>query len=83
MFHQWLDLCTFTPDRTGDYYLQVRTNVALGGISDGEGGYDGNAAVYSQTGDNNSGPRQREQPVRRPPQGQRLGRRSRCPDGST
>ena len=54
MFHQWLDFCTFTPNRTGDYYLQVRTNVALGGTSDGEGGYDGNYHVYSQTGDKNS-----------------------------
>ena len=54
VFHQWLDFCTFTPDRTGDYYLQVRTNVALGGISDGEGGYNGNANVYAQAGDNNN-----------------------------
>jgi Flp pilus assembly protein TadG len=30
-FHQWYPLCTFTPTRTGDYYLQVRTNVALAG----------------------------------------------------
>ena len=54
VFHQWLDFCTFTPDRIGDYYLQVRTNVALGGTSDGEGGYDGNDDVYSQAGDENS-----------------------------
>lgn len=31
VFHQWVSLCTFTPTRSGDYYLQVRTNVALGG----------------------------------------------------
>ncbi len=30
-FHNWVKFCTFTPDRAGDYYLQVRTNVALGG----------------------------------------------------
>ncbi len=31
VFHQWVPLCTFTPSVAGDYYLQVRTNVALGG----------------------------------------------------
>ena len=31
VFHQWVSLCSFTPSRSGDYYLQVRTNVALGG----------------------------------------------------
>ena len=31
VFHQWVSLCTFTPTRAGDYFLQVRTNVALGG----------------------------------------------------
>ena len=31
IFHQWVSLCTFTPTRAGDYYLQVRTNVSLGG----------------------------------------------------
>lgn len=29
VFHQWVSLCTFTPTRAGDYYLQVRTNVKL------------------------------------------------------
>jgi len=28
-FHSWFALCTFTPTAAGDYYLQVRTNVAL------------------------------------------------------
>ena len=28
-FHQWFNLCTFKPDRAGDYFLQVRTNVSL------------------------------------------------------
>lgn len=26
VFHNWTSLCTFTPTRAGDYYLQVRTN---------------------------------------------------------
>jgi hypothetical protein len=32
VFHQWVTLCTFTPSSyggAGDYYLQVRSNVAL------------------------------------------------------
>jgi Flp pilus assembly protein TadG len=32
-FHTWSDFCTFTPPRAGDYYLQVRSNVSLGGTS--------------------------------------------------
>jgi Flp pilus assembly protein TadG len=31
LLHQWVDLCTFTPDEAGDYYLQVRTNVSTAG----------------------------------------------------
>nr|WP_272917500.1 Tad domain-containing protein [Nocardioides flavescens] len=31
LFHQWVSLCTFTPGRAGDYYLQVRTNVTTTG----------------------------------------------------
>ena len=54
VFRQWLDLCTFTPTVAGDYYLQVRTDVALGGVTDNEGGYKDNANVFSQTGDNTS-----------------------------
>ncbi len=54
VFHQWVPLCTFTPSQSGDYYLQVRTNVALGGSPDGQGGYQGNPAVYNQTGDDTS-----------------------------
>ena len=54
VFHQWVPLCTFTPTREGDYYLQVRTNVALSGTSDGQGGYQGNTAVYNQAGDDAS-----------------------------
>lgn len=52
VFRQWLDLCTFIPTQAGDYYLQIRTNVALGGTSDGEGGYTNNPNVFSQNADN-------------------------------
>ena len=52
VFRQWVDLCTFTPTQSGDHYLQIRTNVALGGTSDGQGGYQGNPVVFSQNGDN-------------------------------
>lgn len=52
VFHQWVTLCTFTPTQAGDYYLQVRNNVALGGTPDGNGGYTGNSTVYTQLGDN-------------------------------
>ena len=54
LFHQWVTLCTFTPAAKGDYYLQIRTNVPVGGTADGLGGYAGNANVYTQTGDNTS-----------------------------
>jgi hypothetical protein len=55
VFHQWVPLCTFTPTRAGDYYLQVRTNVALKTSNpDSRGGYDGNMAVFTQTGDDTS-----------------------------
>ncbi|WP_028645736.1 pilus assembly protein TadG-related protein [Nocardioides sp. URHA0020] len=59
VFHQWVTLCTFTPTEAGDYYLQVRTNVALGGAvpkTSTTGSYEptGNLAdfaMYRQTGD--------------------------------
>jgi hypothetical protein len=51
VFRQWVDLCTFTPTVSGDYYLQIRTNVTLGGNPDGEGGWKDNANVFSQAGD--------------------------------
>jgi Flp pilus assembly protein TadG len=54
VYHQWVKLCTFTPTKAGDYYLQIRTNVALGGAADGEGGYQNNPRVYTQTGDDTS-----------------------------
>ncbi len=28
VFHNWVPFCSFRPQRSGDYYLQVRTNVA-------------------------------------------------------
>ena len=59
-FHSWISLCTFTPTRTGDYYLQVRTNVAAGGITAVNKNssnvtlpsmiYTGNAAAAAPTG---------------------------------
>ncbi|HQR26866.1 MAG TPA: pilus assembly protein TadG-related protein [Nocardioides sp.] len=53
VFHQWVPVCTFTPTTSGDYYLQIRTNVALSTSNyDGRGGYNGNMAVFNQTGDN-------------------------------
>jgi Flp pilus assembly protein TadG len=55
VFHQWVPLCTFAPTRAGDYYLQIRTNVAMGGTVNDEGGYrPGNAAtsrLFTQEGD--------------------------------
>lgn len=52
-FHNWATMCTFTPTRSGDYYLQVRTNVALGSGS----GYErsGNSAAAALTGNTTSG----------------------------
>lgn len=54
VFHQWVDFCTFTPTAVGDYYLQVRTNVALAGTTDGLGGYQNNPKVFTQTDDDTS-----------------------------
>lgn len=56
VFHQWVPLCTFTPTRAGDYYLQVRTDVALGGTVDPlTGSYlvanPATSPVVTQTGD--------------------------------
>ena len=55
VFHQWVPMCTFVPTQAGDYYLQVRTDVALGGTLDATTGvYSGNTAVTDQTGDDPS-----------------------------
>jgi len=51
VFHQWVTLCNFTPTQAGDYYLQVRNNVKLGGTPDGNGGRAGNNLVYTQLDD--------------------------------
>jgi hypothetical protein len=51
VFHQWVELCSFTPTAAGDYYLQVRTNVALPSMSSKALIAPGNPAVTSQTGD--------------------------------
>lgn len=57
VFHQWVTLCSFVPDHAGDYYLQVRTNVALGGtVSASTGSYQPTGdlsgfAMYTQKGD--------------------------------
>jgi Flp pilus assembly protein TadG len=55
VFHQWVDFCTFTPDKAGDYYLQARTNVAFDSSHpDGNGGYGGNTDVFNQDDDDTS-----------------------------
>ena len=63
VFHQWVTLCTITTPVKGDYYLQVRTNVALPSalicsatnlIACTGCTYAPNAAVTSQSGDDTS-----------------------------
>jgi hypothetical protein len=56
VFHQWVPFCTFTPTAVGDYYLQVRTNVAVasGATLDSTGAYAGNTKIFTQTGDDTS-----------------------------
>ena len=54
MFHNWVPLCTFTPTRAGDYYLQVRTNVAWAAAGTGLE-RSGNAAAAALTGNTTSG----------------------------
>lgn len=60
VFHQWVPICTIRNPVKGDYYLQVRTNVALpSGMTSGEyiagtqagGTRAANPAVTTQTGD--------------------------------
>ncbi len=54
VFHNWSSLCTFIPTRSGDFYLQVRTNVSPGGSGSG---YirSGNAAAAAETGNTTYG----------------------------
>jgi hypothetical protein len=59
-FHTWSDFCTFTPPRAGDYYLQVRSNVSLGGTSTDNNGktqliYDDNPAASAPDGNTTTG----------------------------
>jgi hypothetical protein len=61
-FHNWTDLCTFTPSRTGDYYLQVRDNVSTSGgtpVANSNGNptliWTGNPAAGAATGNYNTG----------------------------
>lgn len=60
VFHQWVPLCTITNPVKGDYYLQVRTNVALPAMSSsqyiaGAGGtIPADADVTRQAGDDTS-----------------------------
>jgi Flp pilus assembly protein TadG len=53
-FHNWVEFCTFTPPRAGDYYLQVRTNVSLGG-SGGTYVRSGNSNAAAAAGNTSSG----------------------------
>ncbi|MDQ6641058.1 MAG: pilus assembly protein TadG-related protein, partial [Actinomycetota bacterium] len=61
VFHNWTSLCTFTPTRAGDYYLQVRTNVSPTGpvtITGQKGStiiYAGNTNVVAATGNLTAG----------------------------
>jgi Flp pilus assembly protein TadG len=52
-FHNWVPMCAFTPTRSGDYYLQVRTNVSLGSGSGFE--RSGNLAAAALTGSTTQG----------------------------
>jgi Flp pilus assembly protein TadG len=63
VFHNWTSLCTFTPARAGDYYLQVRSNVSTTGgtaVSANSGGnpnmiFKGNPNVIAATGNQYTG----------------------------
>lgn len=53
-FHNWVSYCKFTPQRAGDYYLQVRSNVKMGGAG---GTYikTGNTAAADKEGNEDTG----------------------------
>ncbi len=51
VFRQWTTLCSFTPTRAGDYYLQVRTNIApVSSAPSASGVYAGLDATGAWTG---------------------------------
>lgn len=56
-FHNWTSFCKFTPTRTGDYYLQVRSNVSESGTALGSDGvaYKGNTNVLNADGNTTAG----------------------------
>lgn len=54
IFHQWVPLCTVPTPVAGDYYLQVRTNVAMPSTGPTQFIATGNTAVAAQSGDNTS-----------------------------
>jgi hypothetical protein len=59
-FHTWSDFCTFTPAQAGDYYLQVRSNVGIGGTTTDNNGktglvYEDNPAASAPAGNTTSG----------------------------
>ncbi|MGC4109105.1 MAG: pilus assembly protein TadG-related protein [Nocardioides sp.] len=61
-FHNWVDLCTFTPTRAGDFYLQVRDNVSTSGgtpVANTNSNptliWTGNTAAGAATGNLNTG----------------------------
>lgn len=53
-FHNWVSFCRFVPTRSGDYYLQVRSNVSLGGQGTGHI-RSGNAAAAALEGNTAAG----------------------------
>lgn len=61
VFHNWVSLCSFTPSRAGDYYLQVRSNVSLGGTPEANVNdklpiiYQGNNAAAASNGNTTTG----------------------------
>ena len=65
LLHQWVELCSFTPDKPGDYYVQVRTDVSAGGTAvpnpNPSGGfrtpliYTGNTAAEAAAGNTLAG----------------------------
>jgi hypothetical protein len=57
VFHQWVTLCTIDNPVPGDYYIQVRSNVALGGTEvagTGQMVYEGNADVVNESVESNT-----------------------------